>query len=135
MYTIYSRDIPINPDLYQTDFWRISYLPPDLQNRPEWQNMQGVSLRFLSEAVGLYVQPLIKVRKTDGSVVHLLQRDNNNPVFHEIASNTWQLIEFPTQLPADVEAVLNVEIRLFGKLPGLPFNYDMESFLDGVCTL
>ena len=128
--------IPVDSELYEKTFWRVDFRSPPLENRVDWQAMQGVSLRFVSEAQRLFVQPLIKVRKNDSSIIHLRQVDaQGESVFHSIPTESWHMIEFPMQLPEDVAAVLGVEIRLFGSLTDLPFNYDLESFLDGVCVL
>lgn len=129
-------DIPADPDLYSTGYWRVSLVSPDLTGRSAWQSPDG-GIRFwiMTEAKDLDVQPLLRVRRADGTTVHLFEKGpQGKPVFHRIeTTGAWLEIAWRFELPDDVSEVLEAEVRIFGAVGDLAYNNGAESFLDGVC--
>ncbi len=140
--------IPTDPDLYESDempggepdqqaYWRVSYLSPDLSAMAEWQSLTKLTMRFVSNAEGLHLQPVLRVRESNGEssshhAINALGPNGTYPI-DGAAQPTWQMIEADFQLPA--EAIIEyLEIRVYGRPDMAVFFVGADSFLDGVCV-
>ena len=140
--------IPADPDLYESDempggepdqqaYWRVSYRSPDLSAMAEWQSLTKLALRFVSNAVGLHLQPVLRVRKSNGetSSYRAINAPGPNGTYpiDGAAQPAWQMIEADFQLPAEATVEL-LEVRVYGRPDMAVFFVGADSFLDGVCV-
>ncbi len=115
-------------------FWRVDMNSPALEANPGWANAQGVSFdvgaRFATQAAQLKVQPVLTVRKADGTVAKFAEIDAaGNRVFRSLGQWTNESVGIP--LPAG-SRVLNVALRVWGAMP-LPPGQSIQITFDNVC--
>lgn len=115
-------------------FWRADMDSPSLESNPGWTNAQGVSFdvgtRYATQADQLKVQPVLTVRKADGTVAKFAEIDAaGNRVFRSLGQ--WTNESVPIPLPAG-SRVLHVALRIWGALP-LPAGQTIQITVDNVC--
>jgi hypothetical protein len=121
-----------DPDLFQSGFYRLDLRSPTLANNAAWQGVTGVSLRMFHNLFGVQVQPLLQLRRPDGSTTFFRQVDAaGNPVFLAVPAQGYRTLIADITPPAD-HTVIGVHVRVFGP-SGMVFGNEQMLFLDGVC--
>ncbi|MFQ5664375.1 MAG: hypothetical protein ACE5HL_11140 [Terriglobia bacterium] len=124
---------PTDPSV--ANLWRIDFISPDLETRPDWQGISGYRFRFMAGVPGITIQPLLKVRKSNNQIVFFRPVDSaGSPVFYQIDSGQgWHEIEF--RLPESA-TILNVVVRVFGDTDQVFWGGTEGAVnLDGVCPI
>lgn len=121
-----------DPDLFQSGFYRLDLRSPQLAANASWQGVRGVSLRLSHNLFGVQVQPLLQLRRPDGTTTFFRQVDAaGNPVFLTVPAQGYRTLIADITPPAD-HTVTGVHIRVFGPA-GTVFGNEQMLFLDGVC--
>ena len=119
-------------DAFASGFYRLDLRSPQLTANSAWQGIRGVSLRLSHNLFGVQVQPLLHVRRPDGTTTFFRQQDAaGNPVFLATPAQGYRALIADITPPAD-HTVIGVHVRVFGPA-GAVFGNESMLFLDGVC--
>ena len=114
-------------------FSRFDFRSPDMTTDTRWQGIRGISFRMATDIVGmLQVQPLLAVRRPDGTNSFLRQVDSSgNPVFITLFGGEALFRVFVANIPVPAGyTVLSTHLRVFNPVGSLHPSFVI---LDGVC--
>lgn len=118
--------------LFPSGFWRFDFVSPDLTANVNWQGISGVSFRMAANPLAILdIQPILSLRRPDGSTTLFRPESGGQPVFLNFMSGelVYRVLSADINVPAD-HTVIGVQLRVFGtatsQLPG-------NLVLDGVC--
>jgi hypothetical protein len=119
------------PSANQVDeFYRFDVVSPDLSANQNWQNLTGVSFRFMStNSEAYFLHAVVRARKPDGSIALFTQTDANGvPLTAPALGDTFQTMIDRVAMPAG-STVVGVDVRVFGDPELNPPNL----FVDAIC--
>jgi hypothetical protein len=102
--------------LLPSGFWRIDFRSPDLAAQTAWQGIRGVSFRMATNPAGiLQVQPILQVRRPDGTTTFFRPMNGATPVFLTLISGemVYRVLSADISVPADY-TVIGARLRVFG---------------------
>lgn len=93
-------------------FGRFDFVSP--KPNGDWQSTDGFSFAMDTNLSGVMIQPLLSIRKADGTIVK--KKSTTGPEFISLQNNylsQWQSLSYTRDAIADGEEVMAVHIRVF----------------------
>jgi len=98
------------PDDASTGFARFDYVSPSV----EWKDVTGYSYYLKTALSGLYTQPFLKIRKSNGDIVFIREvSSTGTPVFKTVSTGGWGKYTFNLPDVTYDYTILGVVIRMF----------------------
>lgn len=99
---------PSSPSV-TSSLWQFDLISPDLSDRPEWQDIEGVSFRMVSEGVGVRARATV-VHGPDGAVT----LSESGPSDYTVVGPDWTVVERTGYEVPEGHTVQRVRLRVFG---------------------
>lgn len=119
-----------SPQLSEPGQWTFAFVSPDLQERPEWQQLRTIRFHMATKSIPVTVLPEVEyvLHKTRFSTLTASQ----NPPRYPVSSGRWSDHEYPVALPAQA-VITKIKFHVYGT-PEKTVSEQVDSiYLDAVC--
>lgn len=121
-----------SPQLSQPGHWTFALVSPDLRNRADWQQLQGIRFHMATQSINLSVEPEIQylLGKTPKSSTSELEAHAR----YDVNGGRWNDYEYTFKLPKDA-VISHVIFHVYG-VPEKTISDQVDSlYLDAVCPV